>query len=123
VSAMELRARILPAAALAAEDKIVFDWTVADECCREWRHQGLRVGFTNGCFDPLHPGHIQVLIKARGACDRLVLGLNGNGSVRRLNGEGPPTLIEVMPGHSTSRIGQRSGPTVEVIIAEFLIVC
>ena len=90
VSAVELRSRILPSAALAAEEKIAFDWAVADERVRGWRAQGLRVGFTNGCFDILHPGHVKVLAKARGECDRLVVGLNGDGSVRRLKGEGRP---------------------------------
>jgi D-beta-D-heptose 7-phosphate kinase/D-beta-D-heptose 1-phosphate adenosyltransferase len=90
VSAMELRSRILPSAALAAEEKIVFDWAVADERVRRWRAQGLRVGFTNGCFDILHPGHVKVLAKARAECDRLVVGLNGDASVRRLKGEGRP---------------------------------
>jgi D-beta-D-heptose 7-phosphate kinase/D-beta-D-heptose 1-phosphate adenosyltransferase len=90
VSAMELRSRILPAAALAAEEKIVFDWTVADERVREWRAQGLRIGFTNGCFDLLHPGHVKMLAAARAACDRLVLGLNSDASVTRLKGEGRP---------------------------------
>jgi D-beta-D-heptose 7-phosphate kinase/D-beta-D-heptose 1-phosphate adenosyltransferase len=90
VSAMELRARILPAAALAAEEKIVFDWAVADERVREWRAQDLRVGFTNGCFDILHPGHVKVLAKARAECDRLVVGLNSDASVQRLKGEGRP---------------------------------
>ncbi len=90
VSAMELRARILPHAALAAEQKIAFDWAVAEERVRGWRAQGLRVGFTNGCFDILHPGHVKVLTRARAECDRLVVGLNGDGSVRRLKGEGRP---------------------------------
>jgi D-beta-D-heptose 7-phosphate kinase / D-beta-D-heptose 1-phosphate adenosyltransferase len=90
VSAMELRARILPHAALAAEEKIAFDWAVAEERVRQWRAQGLRVGFTNGCFDILHPGHVKVLTRARAECDRLVVGLNGDGSVRRLKGEGRP---------------------------------
>jgi D-beta-D-heptose 7-phosphate kinase/D-beta-D-heptose 1-phosphate adenosyltransferase len=90
VSAVELRSRILPSAALAAEEKIVFDWAVADERVRRWRAQGLRVGFTNGCFDILHPGHVKVLAKARAECDRLVVGLNGDASVRRLKGEGRP---------------------------------
>ncbi len=89
-SAMELRARILPAAALAAEEKIVFDWVVADERVRAWRAQGLRVGFTNGCFDLLHPGHVKVLTKARAECDRLVVGLNSDASARRLKGKGRP---------------------------------
>jgi D-beta-D-heptose 7-phosphate kinase/D-beta-D-heptose 1-phosphate adenosyltransferase len=90
VSAMELRSRILPHAALAAEEKIALDWAVADERVRGWRAQGLRVGFTNGCFDILHPGHVKVLTRARAECDRLVLGLNGDASVRRLKGEGRP---------------------------------
>jgi D-beta-D-heptose 7-phosphate kinase / D-beta-D-heptose 1-phosphate adenosyltransferase len=90
VSAMELRSRILPSAALAAEEKIAFDWAVADERVRGWRAQGLRVGFTNGCFDILHPGHVKVLAQARAECDRLVVGLNSDGSVCRLKGEGRP---------------------------------
>jgi len=90
VTREELRARILPAAALAAEEKIAFDWNVADERVREWRAQGLRVGFTNGCFDILHPGHVKVLAEARATCDRLVVGLNGDASVTRLKGAGRP---------------------------------
>jgi D-beta-D-heptose 7-phosphate kinase/D-beta-D-heptose 1-phosphate adenosyltransferase len=90
VSAAELRARILPAASLAPEEKIVFDWSVLDERLAEWRRQGLRIGFTNGCFDILHRGHIKLLTQARAACDRLVVGLNGDASVRRLKGEGRP---------------------------------
>ena len=57
---------------------------------REWRRQGLRIGFTNGCFDLLHPGHIKLLAEARAACDRLVVGLNSDASVKRLKGEGRP---------------------------------
>jgi D-beta-D-heptose 7-phosphate kinase/D-beta-D-heptose 1-phosphate adenosyltransferase len=90
VSAAELRARILPAASLAPEEKTIFDWAVLDERLIEWRRQGLRIGFTNGCFDLLHPGHVKLLAKARAACDRLIVGLNSDGSVRRLKGEGRP---------------------------------
>jgi D-beta-D-heptose 7-phosphate kinase/D-beta-D-heptose 1-phosphate adenosyltransferase len=90
VSVAELRARILPAASLAPEEKIVFDWGMLDEHLVAWKKQGLRVGFTNGCFDLLHPGHVRLLAAARAACDRLVLGLNGDASVRRLKGEGRP---------------------------------
>jgi D-beta-D-heptose 7-phosphate kinase / D-beta-D-heptose 1-phosphate adenosyltransferase len=90
VSLAELRHRILPAAALAPEEKIVFDWSVLDERLGEWRRHGLRIGFTNGCFDILHRGHIRLLAEARAACDRLVLGLNSDASVRRLKGKGRP---------------------------------
>jgi D-beta-D-heptose 7-phosphate kinase / D-beta-D-heptose 1-phosphate adenosyltransferase len=89
-SAVELRARILPAASLAPEEKIVFDWALLDEHLDEWRRQGLRIGFTNGCFDLLHPGHVRLLAGARAACDRLVVGLNGDASVARLKGAGRP---------------------------------
>ena len=91
VSLAELRARILPSASLAPEEKIVFDWSAARRASRgQWRKQGLRVGFTNGCFDLLHPGHIKLLAGARAACDRLVVGLNGDASVTRLKGPGRP---------------------------------
>ena len=55
-----------------------------------WRDAGLKIGFTNGCFDLLHPGHLWVLEKAAAQCDRLVVGLNSDRSTRRLKGEGRP---------------------------------
>jgi D-beta-D-heptose 7-phosphate kinase/D-beta-D-heptose 1-phosphate adenosyltransferase len=90
VTAAELRGRILPSASLAPEEKIVFDWSVLEERLADWRHQGVRIGFTNGCFDILHPGHIKLLTEAHAACDRLVVGLNSDASVKRLKGAGRP---------------------------------
>ncbi|HEY7247243.1 MAG TPA: D-glycero-beta-D-manno-heptose-7-phosphate kinase [Xanthobacteraceae bacterium] len=90
VSAAELRGRVLPHAALAPEEKIVFDWSILDERTAEWRRAGLRIGFTNGCFDILHPGHIKLLAEAHAACDRLIVGLNSDESVKRLKGESRP---------------------------------
>ena len=89
-SAVELRARLLPAASLAPEEKVLFDWNSLDERLMDWRRAGLRVGFTNGCFDLLHPGHIKLLTQAHAACDRLIVGLNSDASVRRLKGEARP---------------------------------
>ncbi len=60
------------------------------ESVERWRRQGLTIGFTNGCFDLLHPGHIALLQAARKNCDRLVVGLNSDTSVKRLKGEGRP---------------------------------
>jgi D-beta-D-heptose 7-phosphate kinase/D-beta-D-heptose 1-phosphate adenosyltransferase len=54
----------------------------------------LRVGFTNGCFDILHPGHVKLLTAARGACDRLIVGLNSDTSVARLKGKDRPVQNE-----------------------------
>jgi D-beta-D-heptose 7-phosphate kinase/D-beta-D-heptose 1-phosphate adenosyltransferase len=90
VSVNELRHRLLPAAATALEDKIVFDRSVLNDRLAEWRRQRLRIGFTNGCFDLLHRGHIKLMAQARSACDRLVVGLNSDDSVARLKGAGRP---------------------------------
>jgi len=55
-----------------------------------WKAQGLAVGFTNGCFDILHPGHVSLLAQARAGCDRLVVALNTDAGVRRLKGPSRP---------------------------------
>jgi D-beta-D-heptose 7-phosphate kinase/D-beta-D-heptose 1-phosphate adenosyltransferase len=90
VSAAELRARILPESSLAPEQKIMPDWSALDRRLDGWRMEGLRIGFTNGCFDLLHPGHVKLLAHARAASDRLVVGLNTDASVQRLKGDGRP---------------------------------
>jgi len=59
-----------------------------------WREKGLRCGFTNGCFDLLHPGHISLLSQAKENCDRLIVGLNSDRSVRQLKGENRPVQSE-----------------------------
>jgi len=59
-----------------------------------WRRKGQKVGFTNGCFDLLHPGHVSILAQARAACDRLVVGLNSDASVQRLKGPTRPVQSE-----------------------------
>jgi D-beta-D-heptose 7-phosphate kinase/D-beta-D-heptose 1-phosphate adenosyltransferase len=94
VTSAELRRRILPHAFLAAEEKIVASGGGLAAQLSDWRRQGLRIGFTNGCFDILHPGHVKVLTAARGACDRLIVGLNSDASVKRLKGEGRPVQDE-----------------------------
>ncbi len=50
----------MPAASLAPEDKIVFDGLVIDQRLAQWRRHGLRIDFTNGCFDPLRRGHVRL---------------------------------------------------------------
>jgi len=60
----------------------------------EARAGGRTVAFANGCFDVLHVGHVRYLEGARAEADVLVVGVNGDGSVRRLKGEGRPVLPE-----------------------------
>ena len=78
----------------AAGEAKVATLEAALERLARWRRQGRRIGFTNGCFDLLHPGHISLLQQARAACDRLVVGLNSDESVRRLKGETRPVQSE-----------------------------
>ena len=59
-----------------------------------WREEGVQVGFTNGCFDLLHPGHIQILTVAAEHCDKLIVALNSDASVRRLKGPSRPVQSE-----------------------------
>ncbi len=66
----------------------------AAEQLERWRQRGWRTGFTNGCFDLLHPGHVHLLEQARSRCDRLVVGLNSDASVRRLKGASRPVQSE-----------------------------
>ena len=54
------------------------------------RREGMRIVFTNGCFDILHAGHARYLLEAAELGDVLVVGVNGDASVRRLKGEGRP---------------------------------
>jgi D-beta-D-heptose 7-phosphate kinase / D-beta-D-heptose 1-phosphate adenosyltransferase len=85
-------------------DEKVMPLAKALEAVERWRRQGLNVGFTNGCFDLLHPGHISLLQQARAACDRLVVGLNSDDSVKRLN-KGPDRPVQ----NSTARATVLSG--------------
>ncbi len=64
------------------------------------RRAGRRVAFTNGCFDLLHAGHIQMLAFARAQADLLVVGLNSDRSVRRLKGDARP----IYPAAERARI-------------------
>jgi D-beta-D-heptose 7-phosphate kinase/D-beta-D-heptose 1-phosphate adenosyltransferase len=64
------------------------------------RARGRKVVFTNGCFDLLHAGHVSLLQFARSKGDVLVVGLNGDRSVRALKGEGRP----ILPQHDRARL-------------------
>jgi D-beta-D-heptose 7-phosphate kinase / D-beta-D-heptose 1-phosphate adenosyltransferase len=95
VNFVEMRAVLVPSAVRAHDEKIARDNKVLQEHLDDWRKQGLRIGFTNGCFDLIHPGHLKVLAGARAACDRLVVGLNSDASTRRLKGPTRPIQDEV----------------------------
>ena len=89
VSPDELVEAAISAHLAPAEAKVATAQRMVDEVAR-WRAKGLRIGFTNGCFDILHKGHVAYLSQARAWCDRLIVGLNSDDSVRALKGEGRP---------------------------------
>lgn len=71
--------------------------------CRDkatlWSKQKKKVGFTNGCFDLLHLGHLHLLRQAKSQCDKLIVGLNSDASVKRLKGETRPLHDEFVRSH------------------------
>jgi len=73
----------------------IFALETVRQLARGWRDQGLKIAFTNGCFDLLHPGHISLLEQARRSADRLIVGLNADLSIRRLKGPDRPVQSEV----------------------------
>lgn len=90
----ELSAKLRDRALASLENKVATQHA-AQDIVVGWRHKGLRVGFTNGCFDLLHPGHVTLLGQARALCDRLVVGLNSDTSVSRLKGPTRPIQPEI----------------------------
>jgi D-beta-D-heptose 7-phosphate kinase/D-beta-D-heptose 1-phosphate adenosyltransferase len=94
VSAGEIIARLDPAHDGQLSGKH-FALESVQQLVARWRDLGLRIAFTNGCFDLLHPGHVALLNQARRSADRLVVGLNSDLSVRRLKGPGRPVQSEV----------------------------
>jgi D-beta-D-heptose 7-phosphate kinase/D-beta-D-heptose 1-phosphate adenosyltransferase len=93
VTADELRDVLLSRPHFELREKVK-DLAGIDAAIAAWRREGLTVGFTNGCFDLLHPGHVQLLCEARSHCDRLIVGLNSDSSVKRLKGATRPVQSE-----------------------------
>jgi D-beta-D-heptose 7-phosphate kinase/D-beta-D-heptose 1-phosphate adenosyltransferase len=94
VSAQELAAALVADAQPWKQYEKLGTMPLAYTCRESWRHEGLRVGFTNGCFDLLHPGHVKLLKAAKSQCDRLIVGLNADASIRRLKGPERPVQTE-----------------------------
>ncbi len=76
------------------ESKIV-SLSEAQHLVNQWKNSGLKVVFTNGCFDILHSGHLQYLSEASQLGNKLVVGLNADVSVKILKGESRPINNEI----------------------------
>ena len=81
------------------------NWDEAAEQVARWRARGLKVGFTNGCFDILHSGHVTYLNMARARCDRLVVAINCDASVERLKGPERPINDEISRARVLGALG------------------
>ncbi len=93
VHASELLGALRHQDLLSGDAKIV-SLAEALERVNLWHSKDLKVGFTNGCFDLLHPGHISLLDQAKATCDRLIVGLNSDSSTARLKGKSRPVQGE-----------------------------
>ena len=93
VNASELLALLTPERGFGSEEKVL-GWEEAARQTAKWREAGQTVVFTNGCFDLLHVGHIQLLEMCRRWGSKVVLGLNSDASVTRLKGAGRPVVGE-----------------------------
>ena len=71
-------------------DKNVHSESEFNSLLTEWREAGAKLVFTNGCFDLLHPGHVQYLSDAKALGDKLIIGVNSDLSVQNLKGPNRP---------------------------------
>jgi len=90
----ELLAEIADSRRAAPETHGALPLADAKALRQQWASEGLTVGFTNGCFDILHGGHIALLRQAAAACDRLIVALNTDASVAKLKGPTRPVQPE-----------------------------
>lgn len=79
----------------AQQQRKMLPLNIACDVVAGWKRDGLRVGFTNGCFDIMHAGHVTLLHDAKAQCDRLIVGLNSDASVSRLKGPTRPVNMSV----------------------------
>ncbi|MGA0189402.1 MAG: adenylyltransferase/cytidyltransferase family protein [bacterium] len=79
---------------MADSIKKICDWEEAKNRAQSWKKAGLRIGFTNGCFDILHAGHVRYLQDSAAQADKLIVGLNSDASVQTLKGSSRPIVPE-----------------------------
>ncbi len=72
----------------------IFDWEEAKKRTQSWKKAGYRIGFTNGCFDILHAGHVRYLQDSAAQAHQLIVGLNSDASVQILKGSSRPIVSE-----------------------------
>lgn len=81
------------------------DWQQITQTVADWKQQGQKIVFTNGCFDILHYGHIHYLSEASDLGNKLIIGLNSANSVCRLKGPNRPVNDELTRQHLLAALG------------------
>ena len=80
----------------------IFDLELLMKKIEKWRSENKKIVFTNGCFDLIHLGHIEILARSSDFGDKLIIGVNSDLSIKKLKGENRPIIEE------SSRIRQLS---------------
>jgi D-beta-D-heptose 7-phosphate kinase/D-beta-D-heptose 1-phosphate adenosyltransferase len=88
-----------------SEASKVVNLSAAAEQSERWKARNFKVGFTNGCFDLLHPGHLSSLRQAKEACDYLIVAVNSDSSVRKLKGPTRPVQDETARASVLAALG------------------
>ena len=105
---------------------IAHSWEIAITQSNKWKDSGETIVFTNGCYDLIHPGHIDLLSKAKSKGDKLIVGLNSDRSVKQLKGNDRPIqnfddrLIILDAINSVDMVVGFDEDTPEIIIKELL---
>ena len=105
---------------------IAHSWEIAITQSNKWKDSGDTIVFTNGCYDLIHPGHIDLLSKAKSKGDKLIVGLNSDRSVKQLKGNDRPIqnfddrLIILDAINSVDMVVGFDEDTPEIIIKELL---
>lgn len=80
------------------QDKVYLNTLRLQDELKYWKAHNKKIVFTNGCFDILHRGHIEYLIKAKELGDILIVGLNSDNSVKKLKGDNRPINDQMSRG-------------------------
>ncbi len=86
---------------------------VAARLAERWRRSAWRIGYTDGAFDPLKPGHVHLIEQAHGACDRLIVAVQGDAAVRRAKGDSRPHQTEAVRAARLASL-----PSVDLVIVD-----
>jgi D-beta-D-heptose 7-phosphate kinase/D-beta-D-heptose 1-phosphate adenosyltransferase len=112
----EIAASLLAEQALPDDDDgALLDWRSAAALRWSWAKDKLTVGFANGCFDLLHAGHVSLIRQAAATCDRLIVAINSDASVKRLKGPTRPIQDEMV---RAAVIGAVKGVSAVVVFSQ-----